>query len=227
MTHKDKNIFLSTSYGGKESQVYNQLKFAITNHKYPSGTILSERKLGEEFNMSRTPIREALIKLTHQGLLKNIPGSGVVVPTYTIEDILEVYDLMELLQKHTIRSYIQKARQTSINNLGEILSNMENALLSKDIDSFVKFDNEFHSFFILNSSNKRLLGFYESLDSQSRQFKATVSEHISQAQRSFNEHKSLYNAVILKDMGHIEEILSTHYKNIKGYHIDKLLYGIN
>lgn len=210
----------------KELQAYNQLKRALDSRMFPSGTIMSERKLSEAYKMSRTPIRAALKQLTFEGLLKFVPEKGVIVPEYTIEDILEVYELMETLQLYAVRRCIQKLNYNAIENLGLILDNMENALKSKDLNNFVIFDIEFHAFLISHSANERLIGFYMPLDNQSSQFKATVSEEISQAERSYHEHVVIYNSILSKNIIEAGDAIKVHYQNIIQYHIDKLVSRI-
>lgn len=211
----------------KESQAYYLIKNSLAERKYPSGTILSERRLSEVYQMSRTPIRDALRQLTHEGLLKFVPGKGAIVPEYTIEDILEVYDLMEILQKHAARRCIQNIKDIPMQKLGDILLNLHNALKSDNLNDFVKWDKDFHAFLILHSNNQRLSTLYGPLDDQSSQFKATVSEDKSQAERSYMEHEEIYDAILSRNIDEVEKALTIHYKNIKQYHIDKLIYRIS
>ena len=82
----------------KQQLAYQQIKQDILNNTYPAGTVMVERKLCEIYNVSRSPIRNALQQLTHEGLLSFVPGKGTVVASFSTDDILEVYDLIELLQ---------------------------------------------------------------------------------------------------------------------------------
>ena len=63
-----------------------------------SGTFLIERELCKALNVSRTPIREALQQLATEGLVEFIPGKGAFVAGITYEDIIEVYDVREILE---------------------------------------------------------------------------------------------------------------------------------
>ena len=71
--------------------------------------LLLERKLCDIYNVSRSPIRNALQQLSHEGLLDFIPGKGATVAGFSIEDILEVYDLIEVLQLYAAASSVPKS----------------------------------------------------------------------------------------------------------------------
>lgn len=60
----------------KQQQAYQQIKQDILNNTYPEGTVMVERKLCDIYHVSRSPIRNALQQLTHEGLLSFVPGKG-------------------------------------------------------------------------------------------------------------------------------------------------------
>lgn len=219
-------IVTTDEFENKKSQAYTLIKGALTSHVFPSGSVLSERKLSEMYNMSRTPIRDALNQLTHEGLLKFVPGQGATVPEYTIEDILEVYDLMEVLQIYAIQRCIQRFDHLPVQELSKIFHSMEASLQSDDINEFVHWDHDFHQFFIKYCGNQRLLEQFEPLDAQSSQFKATATEERSQASRSSLEHKAVLDAFLARDSDAAAAAVRSHYQNIRQYHIDKLLFRI-
>ena len=72
----------------KQMLAYQQIKEDILNNTFPEGTVMVERKLCDIYQVSRSPIRNALQQLTHEGLLSFVPGKGVVVSSFSTEDIL-------------------------------------------------------------------------------------------------------------------------------------------
>lgn len=98
-----KSEYINAGMSTKEMMVYNKVKEAILNNEFEPGTVLVERKLSEKYNVSRSPVRYALRQLAKEGLLADEPGKGIIVPTYTLEDILEVYDLLEVLQIYAVQ----------------------------------------------------------------------------------------------------------------------------
>ena len=132
----------------KQQLAYQQIKQDILNNTYPAGTVMVERKLCEIYNVSRSPIRNALQQLTHEGLLSFVPGKGTVVASFSTDDILEVYDLIELLQDYAIKACINKQNALVVNALEMALNNMKTALEKDDIFHFTRWDQKFHQLLV-------------------------------------------------------------------------------
>lgn len=222
-----KNEFSLPPAENKQQLAYQQIKRDILNNTYPEGTMLVERKLCDIYHVSRSPIRNALQQLTHEGLLTFIPGKGTVVSSFSTEDILEVYDLIELMQNYAVSACISRHSSLLPGSLELALQHMETALREKDLFSFTRWDQKFHELLISCSGNKRLLTVYEQLDTQQMLFISTILDDTDLAARSLSEHKAIYEAICAEDISLARERLHEHYQHIKQYYIDKLLSRIH
>lgn len=83
--------------GGRQ-RAYDQIRQAIVEGRYQAGQRLVEQRLGEEFNVSRTPVREALRMLESEGLVLSLPNKGSVVRPLTVKDIYDIYELRARLE---------------------------------------------------------------------------------------------------------------------------------
>ncbi len=211
----------------KQTLAYQQIKQDILNNTYPEGTVMVERKLCDIYHMSRSPIRNALQRLTLEGLLSFVPGKGVVVSSFTTEDILEVYDLIELLQVYAVESCIMKCTPAVLESLQTALAQMKNALEQNDIYQFTRRDQDFHRQIVNDSGNTRLKYLYGQLDSQQMFFISTILEDRFLAERSYQEHSLVLSQIEARDISAAQNALKEHYKNIKQYYIDKLLSRIH
>ena len=207
----------------KQMIVYQQIKEDILNNTFPEGTVIVERKLCDIYQVSRSPIRNALQRLTHEGLLSFVPGKGVVVSSFTTEDILEVYDLIELLQVYAVSSCIAKASPAVAESLRLTLANMEKTISDGELFQCTRWDQKFHELLIEYAGNSRLKIIYEQLACQQLRFMSTILNDADLANRSLTEHQEIMDAIIRKDSAAAEECLHNHYKNIKQYYINKLL----
>ena len=207
----------------KQMMVYQQIKEDILNNTFPEGTVMVERKLCDIYQVSRSPIRNALQRLTHEGLLSFVPGKGVVVSSFTIEDILEVYDLIELLQVYAVSSCIDKAPPTAAEALQLTLANMEKTTSDGEIFQCTRWDQKFHELLIEYAGNSRLKSIYEQLACQQLRFMTTILNDTDLANRSLAEHREIVDAIIRKDTPSAEKCLHNHYRNIKQYYVNKLL----
>ncbi len=77
---------------------YDKIKARILDSYYAAGTLLSESRLADELQISRTPIREALRELASKGLVQILPKRGVMVSNLSLQDVVEVYQLRDQLE---------------------------------------------------------------------------------------------------------------------------------
>ena len=77
----------------KSNQIYCTVREDIVSGKYPGGTFLTENDLCDQFSVSRTPVREALIRLSQDRFVELIPNRGAVVPHVTITDIIDILQI--------------------------------------------------------------------------------------------------------------------------------------
>lgn len=229
MPNNHKLEIMNESAESKQQLAYQQLRNDILNNTYPEGTVLTERKLCEIYNVSRSPIRNALQQLTHEGLLNLIPGKGATVVGFSIEDILEVYELIEMMQLHALHTLegqgcIDKA---FLPELKDILNKMQKTSQDGDIAASIQWDQQFHHFLIAAAGSRRLAAMYEQLHMQSMRFMATsAKDDAALAARSCQEHARIYDFIKKGDFSGAESCIREHYKNIKQYYIDKLLLHV-
>ncbi|RLC38504.1 MAG: hypothetical protein DRH33_04435 [Candidatus Nealsonbacteria bacterium] len=88
----------SNNYYTLSEIVYEKIKDSIVTHVYKFGSRLYLKNLSAEMNVSMIPVREALRKLEQEGLIEIIPNRGAIVKTYTIKDLIEIYDLRRQLE---------------------------------------------------------------------------------------------------------------------------------
>lgn len=226
MGDETKMEILNASAESKQQQAYQQLKRDIINNVYPEGTVLAERRLCEIYNVSRSPIRNAIQQLTHEGLLTLVPGKGAAVTGFSIEDILEVYDLIEVLQLYAIRSLSTRIDDCFLSVLETVLTKMKRNMEEGNLAKATKWDRRFHRFLITSSSNKRLAAMYEQLEVQSTRFMSSTADDTALALRSYQEHLAIYDYLKEQDLEHAQSELQKHYKNIKQYYVDKLISRI-
>ncbi len=226
MASNEKKEIINASAESKQQLAYQQIKQDILNNTYPEGTVLAERKLCDIYHVSRSPIRNAIQQLTYEGLLRLIPGKGAAVAGFSIEDILEVYDLMEVLQIYALRSLASQIDAYFLDFLETSLKNMKQNIENGDLSKACKWDQQFHRFLITSSSNKRLVSMYEQLEVQNMRFMATTADDESLARRSYQEHSDIYEHLKKHDITGAQEKLQIHYKHTKQYYINKLISRI-
>lgn len=219
------NQTIHTDSESKQEQVYTNLKEDILQGKFPPGSPMVERKLCDIYNVSRSPIRNALQRLVRDGLVAFVPGKGMIVPEITIEDIFEIYDMMEMFQIYAIRRTGSKMNDVSLHTLETILLNIRTSLDEENIPGAILWDVKFHEFLISLAGSTRLKMFHDQIHNQIARFLSYTLEDTQLAERSYLEHRNIYNCLAEGDIDGAEDAISQHYTNTKQYYINRLLGG--
>lgn len=134
----------------------------ILTAEYKEGDRILESKIAQELNISRAPVREGIIELQNQGLLKYVPRRGNFVTRMTTEDIREVFDIRLLVENNIIEILIKekKLRKKDFDKLTQIADEMvaianSNDPASKRLLEINKKDMEFHKFIWERSDSRR------------------------------------------------------------------------
>lgn len=209
----------------KEDWVYEQIKEAILRNEFKPGSIMVERKLAEKYNVSRSPIRQAIKQLVTEGLLANDAGKGIIVPVYTLEDVLQVYDLLEVLQIYAVQVSLKNYNQIADTELKYIIDEINKAYDAKDLVARMEWDIKFHTFIINNVGNKRLDAMFTMLVNQKRRFDITSYDDLEHGRLTTEQHEAIYNAICRRDLAAATKAIQEHTQYIKKYYIDKLIMG--
>jgi DNA-binding GntR family transcriptional regulator len=196
---------------------YERLKLMILDGELASGEPLVERSLATRLNVSRTPIRETIIRLQNEGLVRTIEGKGAFVATYTIEDLIEIYHVREGLEP--------VAARLSCPHLPiERLLSFEKKLKAQAADPSARYTNpsawnrvgrDFHNLFIKGCQNQRIIRIMEELHDQIELFRGlhrTISPN-ALSNSSVEEHLEILHALKARDPERAEHAVRVHIQN--------------
>jgi DNA-binding GntR family transcriptional regulator len=138
-------------------QVYEELKRDILRGKFTPGSPLKERDLCSLMNVSRTPVREALQRLGREGLAEIRPGRSTIVAELDQEEINEIFALGAMLEAFVAGLAAEKATQTDIARLEDIVASMERVLADHaERSDYARFDHAFHEQLSAMARSKRV-----------------------------------------------------------------------
>ncbi len=142
--HKVSNSELS-----KKNEIYYAIRQAIITREIQPGEILNEGTLGQQYGVSRTPVREALLMLTVEGLVSPLPRAGYMVTHITVRDVQEAFHLREVLELEAVRLAATQITAAELEAL-------ERVKIGDPIELNPVFNREFHSIIACASGNQRL-----------------------------------------------------------------------
>jgi len=192
--------------------VYEKIKQDILNRELQSGIKLTIEDLTKRFNVSPTPIKEALIALEKEGLVENIPRRGAFVSTLTLEDVEEIYGLKEVLEGLCGRKALEKINDTDINSLNSIISDAERFAKSNDILGYEEADRRFHQILREITEDKRLSYFLSILDAQLKLALPVINSLSGRVESSLQEHKKILSSLEKKNIQNAEFYSKEHMR---------------
>ena len=130
--------------GDSAKLVYEQLRKSIISLELSPGELLDEATLSKRFSMSRSPIREALIKLSMEGLVQTLPNKNSLVAPMPIDDLPEYFDALSLTQRLVTRLAARFRTDTEINDLRDRQKAFRTALVANDFSLMIETNREFH-----------------------------------------------------------------------------------
>lgn len=138
-------------------QFYHSIKEMIFQGKFKPGERIIENQLAKEFNVSKSPIREAIRMLEHEGLIVTDEKSKMIVYQPTLKDVEEIYFCRKALESFAVRLMIQKATDEEISKIEDLLQGTEQAIQqSKDANTIISMNASFHNLIIEYTKNDRL-----------------------------------------------------------------------
>ncbi len=138
-------------------QAYRTIKARILENRYQPGHQILEQQLADDLGMSRTPVREALIRLHEEGLVELIPRRGMRVVPLSPEDMREIYEVLTALEVAAVELASQRSlTDEDLTSLDDALQAMETKLGEDDLDGWATADASFHKALITLAGNKRL-----------------------------------------------------------------------
>lgn len=209
-------------------QIYQILRSDILNQRIPLGAKLTLKNLQEQFEVSSTPIREALTRLTEDGLVRYYSNIGVNVIELTERDLTELYQFMGDLDRLAILySAASPQRARILAELSEAIGRTavieeKGTLQPEDTADWITYSDRFHLIFYDYCDNSRLTHAAEKLRSQLTIF-SNRYETETGPQRSINEmHTQIYEAYKNEDFALAGDLMKRHLEASLQYALRRL-----
>lgn len=175
---------------------YREIKARILDNRIPAGTQLLETELGEMLKMSRTPIREATIRLAREGMLEVRPRHGVRVLPVSAEDMREIYEVLTELESTAARRVAEMGLDESrLAALHQAVNDMDRALAEQDLDLWARADEQFHKLLVEYSGNSRLIDIVHTFWDQSHRTRLVTLRLRPPPSESNRDHAALIEAI--------------------------------
>ncbi len=198
-----------------KEKVYSIMKSRILNFELKPGEKFFETEISEKLGVSRTPIREALNRLEHEGLVKSLPNKGYSVSDLTITEIEELFEIREVLEILALRAAAKNARREDWIHLEETVKKKnlhQNEDLEERHGQSFKEAHEFHQEIARISGKETLKQIIDMISEKIYRFQWMNLFLEDRGMQSRNEHVAIINYL---KAGKIDDAVAATQEHIR------------
>jgi DNA-binding GntR family transcriptional regulator len=196
--------------GSAAQKAYDFIKWAILNSVYAGGELITEGALADEVGVSRTPVREAMLRLEVEGLVTLLPKRGALVSTFSERDVEDVLEARRLVELHTaVTSF---ARRHELLPVVEALhERLKRARRERDTAGFTTADREFHEAIVDAAGNGVLSAVYRMLRERQTLFTSVIVRgRTDRMDDAIAEHDRIIEVLRGDDVQAFEKVVAEH-----------------
>lgn len=193
---------------GNQQRIYQAIKARIIECEMAPGETVYEDRLAREFGTSRTPVREALLKLRNDNLVSIIPRKGTFVSHITVQNVYEIYQIRQLIEPGVavmVRDTVERERLLRF-------SRQFDRLKTEDVvaSGWFTVDREFHTHLVECTRNQTLIAMYEGIMNHQQRISILAGHLPHRLENTANEHQAIIDALLQKDIEVIEHAVHNH-----------------
>jgi DNA-binding GntR family transcriptional regulator len=189
---------------------YAYTKQRVLDAPYAGGDLLTEGEVADALGISRTPVREAFLRLEGEGLLRLYPKRGALVVPVSAGEVEAVMEARSLAERFAFAKAIARGADV-VGDMEAAIARQEERAAEGDLDGFVEADRVFHTVLVAAAGNPIVLALYESLrDRQQRMGITALRREPRRLAEILDEHRALTAAVAGGDVEATLALLDAH-----------------
>lgn len=153
--------------GSNINEIYDILKNRILTCEYQPGQMIFEKDIVDEFEVSRTPIREILNVLNGEGLVKIIPKKGIMISQLSIKMTKQIYEMRKILEPIAISQAINHIKDNDIENLVHLDKSLNSSVDNNNSIDIFKYGMDIHLYIANLTGNETLVSILKWLRQES------------------------------------------------------------
>lgn len=197
-----------------KDQAYEMIKKLLMNGDLSPGEFLSEVYLSEQLEMSRTPIRSALQRLEHEGIVRIHPKQGVYICDISIKQVYEVFEIRMVLEIYAVRKLAHTIESTQLEELKSLLKCQFEQMINEDLNASLHYDMLFHLKIMEFIDNQQMYTMFASIKEKLSFFgKKVLTKKVERLKQTYEEHLSILEAIEKKDPEKAARSMEEHLHN--------------
>jgi DNA-binding GntR family transcriptional regulator len=201
--------------------IVDQLRRLIIEGTLPPGTVLRQEHLAKRLNVSRTPLREALVALEREGFVTFAPSGTASVVSLGAKDAREIMDVRELVDGLAARTLAQRGMTAEVEDTLRALAARMHALAARDKHRYLTANAEFHATIVEATGHARLQQFVPLVRMSSEVVYVRLQNQGLRLRTSADEHTAVLDAIRAGDGERAEQLARAHVRAAAAHWIDE------
>jgi DNA-binding GntR family transcriptional regulator len=193
-------------------RIYHSLRDAILENGLRPGALVSERDLARELRVSKTPVREALIRLAQEGFVEISPRKGIFVSPISVKELRDVFGIRSALEGLAAE---EAAARIGREELAKLRRDLGAAAKAKDRERLFRLGAELHDLIMEACDNKRLSSIVGTMRAQIARYSNLASRLPEQAEESLRDHLRMIRALERRDGTAARRAVERHISGVK------------
>jgi len=224
---RGRNAFTETIHkierpGTLQALVYDKIKDFLVTGQLEFGAIYSVNRFADILGVSRTPVRESVLKLAAEGLPISIHGRGFKIRGFSKKEIGEFFEVRKMIETYVIERSVGLLTEQDLKQMDDSLRQMISRADKEDIYSFLEADKTFHMSLVYRMDNLVLESIMENIRNLISIFGKKALASSGRFREVINEHQSILQALYQKDKEKAIKALNCHLNATEKHLIENL-----
>lgn len=205
-----------------QDAVYQVLRDAIMSLSLAPGTVMSTQEMANRLNVSRTPVREAFIRLQKENLVDIIPQKETIVSRIDLDRVLQERFIRENLELAVIDPFLEKCTPRNLEVMKEYVAKQKKSMEAGDGVEMIRYDNLMHRELFVAADEELAWDTIQSVNGHDMRFRilsVQVEDIMGEAVR---QHEEILDCIERKDSAGAREKLAHHLRKLR-YEKDKMI----
>jgi DNA-binding GntR family transcriptional regulator len=208
-----------------KDHVYNYIAEQIRDGSLAPGKKINENSISDKLNISRTPVREALIQLASEGLIENVPRKGFVIKHLNVDEAKEIYLIIGVMDGLAISLACPLITEQAVKDMEFYITSMDLAIETANFTMYHKLQEEFHNVYLTLCPNKSLVTILAQLKKKFLRRSYVVEPQSSMKDILFEtnkEHRDIIRLIKETDTAGLEKYMREIHWNVQKAYMETL-----
>ena len=196
-------------------KIYIYLRDAITNNDIPPGERIYEKQIAEDFNVSITPVREAILQLSMEGFIEVTTHKNIIVKQISLLEVNDIYEVQAALEGFAGRLATLQLNDKHLNKMEKLIEKMEKYYDLNNIDKFYELNETIHELYLKQSGNQLINDIISNIELRKKMFRYRIT-FLSKKEimkKAIDDHKNILKGFLSRNPDEVERLIRDHWTN--------------